>query len=514
MNASAQHFAPLDAEEKPPEVTACDLIARSREAQKSWAQRSIRERVDCLRKFRHLLVEEVSGVLNPLKESRGVSPAEIVVSEIVPLADACKFLESEAGQILHPRQPQGRRPFWLSGTTLTIHREPLGVVLILGPSNYPLLIVGVQLLQAIVAGNAVLVKPGRGCGKVVQAMQALLSKAGIDRDLLTVLDDNDELKVRRIIAEGVDKILLTGSSAAGAPILEAAAKSLTPATLELSGCDAVFVLQGADPALAAKALAFGLLLNRSRTCMRPHRVLVHESVRDRLVEHLGREFGKLDADAKPWQLDLKSSRMLADALDTGARIVMGSSDDPFRFPMVLENVDPTSELGQTDSFLPVLILHTFAEIKHALRIYDLCPYALGASVFGPEANAEKLSKKINAGFVIINDIIAPTADPRLPFSGRKLSGFGITRGAEGLLELTRVKAVCKRNSNYRHLGPLQPADKNFFLAYLQLAHGPWRKRFSAALNLIRAAAQRSRTSSRISSQTSARPNGQENRTGQ
>jgi acyl-CoA reductase-like NAD-dependent aldehyde dehydrogenase len=244
--------------------------------------------------------------------------------------------------------------------------------------------------------------------------------------------------------------------------------------------------------------------------MRPHRVLVHESVRDRLVEHLGREFGKLDADAKPWQLDLKSSRMLADALDTGARIVMGSSDDPFRFPMVLENVDPTSELSQTDSFLPVLILHTFAEIKHALRIYDLCAYALGASVFGPEANAEKLSKKVNAGFVIINDIIAPTADPRLPFSGRKLSGFGITRGAEGLLELTRVKAVCKRNSNYRHLDPLQPADKNFFLAYLQLAHGPWRKRFSAAINLIRAAAQRSRTSSRSASRATAG----EKRTGQ
>jgi len=253
MNASAQHFAPLDAEEKPPEVTARDLIARSREAQKHWAISSIRERVDCLRKFRHLLVEEVSGVLNPLKESRGVSPAEIVVSEIVPLADACKFLESEAGQILSSRQPLGRRPFWLSGTKLTIHREPLGVVLIVGPSNYPLLIVGVQLLQAIVAGNAVLVKPGRGCGKVVEAMQALLSKAGIDRDLLTVLDDNDELKVRRIIAEGIDKILLTGSSAAGAPILEAAAKSLTPATLELSGCDAVFVLQGADSRLRTPA---------------------------------------------------------------------------------------------------------------------------------------------------------------------------------------------------------------------------------------------------------------------
>jgi hypothetical protein len=118
-------------------------------------------------------------------------------------------------------------------------------------------------------------------------------------------------------------------------------------------------------------------------------------------------------------------------------------------------------------------------------------------VFGPERDAEKLAGKINAGFVVINDVIAPTADPRLPFSGRKHSGFGSTRGAQGLLELTRVKAVATRKSNYRHLDPVRDEDKEFFLAYLQMVHGTGLgQRMGGAVNLVRAGMRRSQARSR------------------
>jgi acyl-CoA reductase-like NAD-dependent aldehyde dehydrogenase len=461
-------------------------LARARQAQARWREIPVAERVKLIRDFRHLLADESSSVLRAVQQARGVSAAEILVSEIVPLADAGKFLEDEAEEILATDEPGGRRPLWLTGTELKIRREPLGVVLIVGPGNYPLFIAGVQVLQSLVAGNAVVVKPGRGTNAVMQAMCGLLFKAGLDRELVTVLDDEDEAGVRSAMAEGVDKILLTGSSLTGVTVLEEAARSLTPAVMELSGCDAAFVLAGADAALAAKALAFGLLLNRSRTCMRPHRVLVHKSLRDELVKQLECELGRANFSGEMGRLDLKTQRMLAGALDAGARVVMGSVEDPFGFPMVLEGVDPRAESGQTDGFLPILILYSFGDSEEALRIYDECPYALGASVFGPEERAEELAERIDAGFVTINDVIAPTADPRLPFSGRKRSGFGTTRGAEGLLELTRVKAVATRRSNYKHLEERRPEDAEFFAAYLQMAHGAGlRRRFEGAVKLVR-----------------------------
>ena len=494
MSASAHQFAWEKSETRDAQPGSMrDLIGRARSSQERWREISVADRANLLRDFRRALVEDTAAMLDPVLRVRGVSAAEILASEIIPLADACRFLEEEAGSILSDSEPKGRRPLWLWGTDLTIQREPLGVVLILGPSNYPLFIAGVQLLQALIAGNAVLVKPGRGSCEVMQAMCTMLRKAGLDRELVTVLDDEDELSVRWAIAEGVDKILLTGSSRTGAAILEAAAQNLTPAVMELSGCDAAFVLAGANTALTAKALAFGLQLNRSRTCMRPHRLLVHETVRNQLVEHLAGELERVHPVAELGRMDLKMQRMLAKALDSGARVVMGSVEDTFAFPMVLEGVALRSELGQTDSFLPVLIMHTFSEWEEALRMYNECPYALGASVFGPEDRAEALAERINAGFVVINDVITPTADPRMPFSGRRRSGFGITRGAEGLLELTRVKAISTRRSNHKHLEEQRAEDAEFFAAYLQMAHGVGvRQRWKGTVDLLRAGMRRSK----------------------
>ncbi len=478
---------------------ACEGSVRAvmdgaRKAQAGWGGLGVERRLRVLREFRRLLVNDPSPLLDAVRRVREVSAAEIVVSELVPLADACRFLEDEAEKILAPRPAQGRRPLWLAGCTLKVCREPLGVVLIVGPSNYPLLIAGVQVLQALAAGNTVIVKPGRGAGEVMRELRSLLVSAGVEGDAVTVLDDNDEQRVRHLVAGGVDKLLLTGSSRTGVAMMEAAAHSLTPSTMELSGCDAAFVLSGADAALAAKALVFGLMLNHSRTCMRPHRVLVHDSLRDELAMRLAGELGELEPWAKRCRLSVAAKRMLAEAMDAGAKVVMGSLDDPLGFPMVIEGVDGRLELAHTDGFVPVLILQVFSHIDQALRIYDECAYALGASVFGPERDAEKLAGKINAGFVVINDVIAPTADPRLPFSGRKHSGFGSTRGAQGLLEL---KAVATRKSNYRHLDPVRDEDKEFFLAYLQMVHGTGLgQRMGGAVNLVRAGMRRSQARSR------------------
>ncbi len=129
-------------------------------------------------------------------------------------------------------------------------------------------------------------------------------------------------------------------------------------------------------------------------------------------------------------------------------------------------------LLREDVFVPVVALVPVRNDADALEADARCPYALGATIFGAEPGAAALARRVRAGVVVVNDVIVPTADPRLPFGGRGLSGFGVTRGAEGLLEMTAVKAVCTRHGRRRpHLEPLRAGDEGMVLAYLRAVHG-------------------------------------------
>jgi len=157
------------------------------------------------------------------------------------------------------------------------------VVLILGPGNYPLFLPGAQALQGLAAGNAVCVKPAPGASAPMLALADLLRRAGLPQDVLHVLD---EASGPAAVASGADFIVLTGGAETGRRVLHAAAETVTPAAMELSGVDAVFVLEGADLALVAAALAYGLRLNGGQTCIAPRRVFVPEQAAAELLSRL------------------------------------------------------------------------------------------------------------------------------------------------------------------------------------------------------------------------------------
>jgi aldehyde dehydrogenase (NAD+) len=172
--------------------------------------------------------------------------ADTLTAEILPLLEAARYLERRAEALLAPRRlGESGRPLWLAGTDQIVLREPWGAILILAPSNYPIMLPGIQALQALVAGNAVAWKPGRGGAPASRAIGALLVEAGLPPDLLDVTADDDETG-RSLAASGFDRIVLTGSAATGRGVLAAAAANLTPCTMELSGADPVYVLPGAD----------------------------------------------------------------------------------------------------------------------------------------------------------------------------------------------------------------------------------------------------------------------------
>lgn len=475
---------------------AARLIAGARAAQPAWAATSVRERLKVLGQARQLFCKHAAALADSLGERSGRTRADSLMAEVVTLADACKFLEREAPALLAPKKLGSRgRPPLFSGVRSEIHRVPLGVVLVIGPSNYPLFLPGVQALQALAAGNACVLKPGVTGGPVARHFAKLLAEAGLDTRLLPVLGEEPEAAQAAITA-GVDKVVLTGSAGTGAKVLAALAPSLTPATMELSGCDAVFVLPGANLELAVRALRWALKLNAGATCIGPRRVFVTSELAGELERRLTAALLPLPPVKVAEPVCAKVCELAGEALNAGARLaapasLAGQRTDAFK-PILLADVAPQAAIAQADLFAPVLSMLPVKDMNEALRAHAQCPYALGAAVFGPEAQAFALAKNISAGSVTINDIIAPTADPRLPFGGRGRSGFGATRGAEGLLELTAVKTLSVRSGTFRpHYDDPRPGDEELFLTYLRALHGAsWTERAGAAAAVVRRLMQR------------------------
>ncbi len=494
-------------------VTACvaRAMAAARSAQLRWAQRPVRQRLGLLRALRRLIAENARELAAASAMERLRPMVESLTAEVLPLVEACRFLERNAERILRPRRlGRKQRPLWLAGVCSEILREPFGVVLIIGPGNYPLFLPGVQVLQALVAGNAVVLKPGVGGSASARALLNLIARAGFPAELVSLLAESPEA-ARAAILAGPDKVLFTGSAATGQKILAQLAPQLIPATVELSGCDAVIVRADADLELATRALAFGLRLNDGATCISPKRVFVARGVATELE---GRLSHWLNADAsRGWQVRTPSAPvqglgvlaaaerlrpLLEEALATGAHFIAGDirRDGSVDLPVVLAGVPPRARLLREDVFAPVLAIVTVADDHEALLQANNCPFALAASIFTRDETAGRaLAGRINAGVVTVNDLILPTADARLPFGGQKHSGFGVTRGPEGLLELTRPKVVTVSRSRFRPaFDTSEPGDEALFEAYLNLTQGRgFKSRCRSLLSLVRALLARAKS---------------------
>jgi aldehyde dehydrogenase (NAD+) len=308
-----------------------------------------------------------------------------MVAEILPLLAACKFLEQNAARIIKTRR-LGRRglPFWLTSIDAEVRRVALGRVLVIAPGNYPLFLPGVQTLQALAAGNAAIWKPGVGGHAVAEVFAAAITEAGLPDGLLQVTGESIDAAEHAIDA-GVDKVFFTGSTATAKVLLRKLAETLTPCVAELSGCDAVVVLPSADLTRVVKALAFGMRLNGSATCMAPRRVLlVDASVvrRAQLIDRLSAELDKLNGIALGDSVREQLRRLIEDAAANGA-YVHGQRAAVQR-PILVTGVRPEMAIAQADIFAQLLMLIDVQNEAELFAAMDACRYALTASIFGEE----------------------------------------------------------------------------------------------------------------------------------
>jgi acyl-CoA reductase-like NAD-dependent aldehyde dehydrogenase len=466
-------------------------LPQARVAQQIWAAKSLRYRLALLRRARHRMaaigLELAQSVPCDLPGATHRSVADTLVSEVLPLAEACRFLEREAAWILAPqRLSTHNRPFFLRRVTAETRREPIGVVLILAPANYPLFLPGAQVLQALAAGNAVLWKPAPSAMAPAEALRDVLVGSGLDPALLQLLDESPEAAIEAI-SIGVDKVFLTGSAVTGTAVLYQLATHLTPAVMELSACDAVFVLPGADLKRTVAALTFGLRLNGSATCMAPRRLFLVGEHPD-LVPALLAQIKNLTPVPLLVRTQVQLAELLEDVHRLGGWIEMDGSIEELRYALIT-SAKPEMRIAQADVFAPVLSIFHVPDMDAAVAAHAPCPFALTAAIFGPEHEAQVLAARLPVGTVLINDLIVSTADPRISFGGRKASGFGLTRGREGLLEMTTLKTiVSQRSRDLRAYQPTTAKHRPFFAAYLEAVHGgSWRDRWNGLHRFLRAA---------------------------
>jgi acyl-CoA reductase-like NAD-dependent aldehyde dehydrogenase len=438
-----------------------DVIRRCRQQQQAWAVLPVRRRLAPVRAVRRLLVTEYPGLCAAVARDLGKPLEETLAAEVIPLADACRFLEREAGRLLRPRRvPSGQRPVWLWGQIDTVHRRPRGLVGVIGTWNYPLMLNGLQILQALTAGNGVVWKPSEVAPSSAAALFDLLNRAGFPEGLLQRLEATREAG-RELAEADVDHIVFTGGAANGRELAARLGRRLVSSTLELSGCDAMVVLDDADLALAARAARFGVTLNRGQTCVAVRRVLVDRAVYAAFIEALR----PLMAGLPPLPLALEgqvrqADQLVREALAEGARLLAepppaaGNGVAGLCPVRVVLDARPDMALCREASFAPVCAVLPFDGVAEALRMEAQCPYALGASVFTRSpVRAAQLAAQLRAGMVTVNDVIVPTAHPATPFGGRGASGWGVTQGAEGLREMTVPQVVSEHRGLFAKLRP-------------------------------------------------------------
>jgi acyl-CoA reductase-like NAD-dependent aldehyde dehydrogenase len=453
-------------------VTIADPAGPLRAASIPWAALPIGRRLAVIARFRRTLARRAEEVAATLSDLRPI--ADTLAAEILPTLEAARFLEREAAGLLAPKRlGRAGRPLWLAGIDQLVTRAPYGALLILAPSNYPLMLPAIQALQALAAGNAVAWKPGRGGAAAARAIRDLLLESGLPPELIHIADEDDATG-KSLAEAGFDRIVLTGSATTGRAVLAAAAATLTPCTVELSGADPVYVLPGARLELVADCLTYGLRLNGGATCIAPRRVFIRRHLAPALEALLQARIANIPSVPIPPRA-LEALRTMAEAaLASGARPLGPIPDQaaPTMRPLILTDCPHDPELLSRDIFAPWLAIVPIDDPEAALALETTSRYALGASIFGPTDAAIRLAARLPAGAVTINDLIVPTADPRLGFGGAHDSGFGTTRGPEGLLEMTRLRTVSiRRPRGFRpHLQPPLAQDAARMAGLIELLH--------------------------------------------
>jgi succinate-semialdehyde dehydrogenase/glutarate-semialdehyde dehydrogenase len=431
-------------------------VARAHAAQKAWFEIGLRKRIAVLRNFQRLLHQKKLLISEAIACETGKPVTEALTTEVLVVLDSARFLIKNAFRLLRDEMlPHGNIATKLKSGKLL--REPYGVIGIISPWNYPLSIPATEALAALVAGNAVVLKPSEFTSLVALELKSLLHQAGVPEDVFHVVV-GDGATGAALVHSQIDKLVFTGSVTTGKRIAAAAAERLLPVVLELCGKDPMLVLDDADVDVASSAAVWGAFMNAGQTCLSVERCYVHRSLYESFLKACAEKTKKLrvgngsnpDTDVGPMiherQLHIVESHV-ADAVTRGARVLAGGDrlqelGKNFYAPTVLADVTHEMRIMREETFGPVLPVMPFDSDEDAVRLANDSEYGLAASIWtGDQKRGEGLARRIQAGAVMVNDVVSCYGISEAPHGGVKSSGLGRAHGRFGLEEMVRLKYV-------------------------------------------------------------------------
>jgi len=429
-------------------------VARARVAQASWQGLGLKKRLAIIREFQHRLHAHKSDIAAAITGEAGKPLTEALITEVLVVLDAARFLIDHAYGLLRDEPlPHGNLVAKLKKGRLV--REPHGVIGIISPWNYPFSIPATETLAALTAGNAVVLKPSELTPLVALELASLLHDSGVPQEVFQVIVGEGPAGAA-LVRSPIDKLVFTGSVGTGKRIAAAAAERLLPVVLELGGKDPMLVLEDADIDVASSAAVWGAFVNAGQTCLSVERCYVHRSLHQKFTDACADKARKLrvgngmeaNTDMGPMiherQLHIVESH-IEDAKMRGARILTGGSrlrdlGPNFYAPTVLADVTHEMRIMREETFGPVLPIMAFEDDEEAVRLANDSEYGLAASIFtGDSSRGERLARRIQAGTVMVNDVISCFGISEAPHGGVKATGIGRTHGRFGLEEMVRLK---------------------------------------------------------------------------
>ena len=429
-------------------------VARAKSAQAAWAELGLRRRIGMLREFQQKLHAKKSEIAEAITREAGKPLAEALVTEVLVVLDAARFLIDNAWGLLRD-EPVSHGNLATKLKSGWLVREPHGVIGIISPWNYPFSIPATETLAALVAGNAVVLKPSELTPLVALELASLLHAAGVPENVFQVVVGEGPVGAA-LLRSPIDKLVFTGSVTTGKRIAAAAAERLLPVVLELGGKDPMLVLDDADVDVASSAAVWGAFVNAGQACLSVERCYVHRSLYEPFLKACAEKTKKLnvghgedrETDVGPMiderQLAIVESQV-EDAKARGARVLTGGTRLPelgvnFYAPTVLAGVTQGMRIMREETFGPVLPVMAFDNDDEAVRLANDSEYGLAASVWTRDSRrGERLARRIHAGTVMVNDVISCFGISEAPHGGVKASGVGRTHGRFGLEEMVRVK---------------------------------------------------------------------------
>ncbi len=438
---------------------AREVIARARRAQLDWAQVTPAERAMRMLAMRDRIVQQADHLAEVISADTGKTRIDALATEVIPAALATAYYARRSPRLLRPRRLR-HSSILFANKRSTLHRLPWGVVGVISPWNYPLGIPMHEIVPALLAGNAVIFKTAPETLNVGRAIAELMAVPELPPDLFALIELDGPVAGDLFLSpEGVDKLFFTGSVAVGKILMEKAAQTLTPVSLELGGNDPMLVCPDAPLQRAVNGALWAGLQNSGQTCAGVERIYVHREIYQAFMALLKQAVEGLrvgpdrdhDVDIGAMCTTRQASKVreqIADAIARGARVHAQSALAPdldqsrYLAPLVLADVDHQMIIMREETFGPVLCVMAVDDMEQAVALANDSMLALTASVWSRDRRgAQALARRLHAGTLTINDHLISHGLAETPWGGFKESGLGRSHGELGLEEMTAPQVV-------------------------------------------------------------------------